>query len=224
MGDIESLFNIDWKAFIIAVFVILFGFQAAVQLFQWFLFDFLGIETKAMRQRKEEHELLIQTANGLKSLSEQHAEDVKQSIKHDQQIQINLDNCITEIKNSIESTQNAIKQFTENRIRDREQSFSIQRELTESINKIADGNDSRDKQMESIITSQKESLANTINQKYKHYLSINGIPEDEVDEFVNLHSAYKLLGGNHNGDAKFNYCMEHLQIIPVEVKLKYDGN
>ena len=53
MGDIESLFNIDWKAFIIAVFVILFGFQAAVQLFQWFLFDFLGIETKAMRQRKE---------------------------------------------------------------------------------------------------------------------------------------------------------------------------
>lgn len=222
MGDIESLFNIDWKAFIIAVFVILFGFQAAVQLFQWFLFDFLGIETKAMRQRKEEHELLIQTANGLKSLSEQHAEDVKQSIKHDQQIQTNLDNCITEIKKSIESTQNAIKQFTENRIHDREQSFSIQRELTESINKIADGNDSRDKQMESIITSQKESLANTINQKYKHYLSINGIPEDEVDEFVALHSAYKLLGGNHNGDAKFNYCMEHLQIIPVEVKLKYD--
>lgn len=224
MGDIESLFNIDWKAFVIAVFVILFGFQAAVQLFQWFLFDFLGIETKAMRQRKEEHELLIQTANGLKSLSEQHAEDVKQSIKHDQQIQVNLDNCITEIKKSVESTQNAIKQFTENRIHDREQSFSIQKELTESINKIVDGNDVRDKQMESIITSQKESLANTINQKYKHYLAIDGIPEDEVDEFVNLHSAYKLLGGNHNGDAKFNYCMEHLQIIPVEVKLKYDGN
>ena len=175
-----------------------------------------------MRQRKEEHELLIQTANGLKNLSEQHAEDVKQSIKHDQQIQANLDNCITEIKKSVESTQNAIKQFTENRIHDREQSFSIQRELTDSINKIADGNDARDKQMESIITSQKESLANTINQKYKHYLAIDGIPEDEVDEFVNLHAAYKLLGGNHNGDAKFNYCMEHLQIIPVDVKLKYD--
>ena len=61
-----------------------------------------------------------------------------------------------------------------------------------------------------------------INQKYKHYLSIKGIPEDEVDEFVSLHSAYKKIGGNHHGDAKFNYCMEHLPIIPVEVKLKYD--
>lgn len=68
----------------------------------------------------------------------------------------------------------------------------------------------------------KESLADKINQKYKHYIAINGIPEDEVDEFVSLHQAYNGVGGNHHGDAKFNYCMEHLPIIPVEVKLKYD--
>ena len=76
--------------------------------------------------------------------------------------------------------------------------------------------------MENVIWAQKESLADRINQKYKHYLSIGGIPEDEVDEFVSLHSAYKAIGGNHHGDAKFNYCMEHLPIIPVEVKLKYN--
>lgn len=222
MGNVEALLEIDWKTFLLTIFVVLLGTQAIVKACQWFFVDFLGIETKAMRQRKEEHELLIQTANGLKELSEQHAEDVKQSIKHDQKIQANLDACMKEIKKSVESTQEAIKQFAENRIHDREQSFAIQKELTENMGKIASGNESRDKQIENIIASEKESLADRINQKYKHYLSINGIPEDEVDEFVSLHAAYKGVGGNHHGDAKFNYCMEHLPIIPVEVKLKYD--
>ena len=90
------------------------------------------------------------------------------------------------------------------------------------MTKISDSNNIRDEQLNDIVWSQKESLADRINQKYKYYLSIKGIPEDEVDEFVSLHSAYKKIGGNHHGDAKFNYCMEHLPIIPVEVKLKYD--
>ena len=50
------------------------------------------------------------------------------------------------------------------------------------------------------------------------YLSNNGIPEDEVEEFINLHFCYKKCGGNHLGDAKFNYCMEHLPVIPAVVK------
>ena len=222
MGEIEALFSIDWKSVILSIFIILFAFQIIVRLFEWFLFDFLGIETKSMRQRKEEHELLIQTSNELKKLSDRHLDDIKASIEHDQKIQNNLDDCMNEITLSLKETQDAIKQFTENRIHDREQSFEIQKELTDSIAKISDSNNYRDEQIENLLLSQKESLADRINQKYKHYLSIKGIPEDEVDEFVSLHSAYNAIGGNHHGDAKFNYCMEHLPIIPVEVKLKYD--
>lgn len=129
---------------------------------------------------------------------------------------------LNQVQDSIKDTQVAIQNYSENRIHDREQSFAIQKELTESISKLTESNIIRDKQMENMIWSQKESLADRINQKYKHYLDIGGIPEDEVDEFVSLHSAYKAIGGNHHGDAKFNYCMEHLPIIPVEVKLKYD--
>ena len=221
MNAIEPLFNTDWKSFVTTIFIALFGFQAAVKLFQWFLFDFLGIETKAMREKKEEHKLLIETANGLKSLNERHEESVKQSIEHDKKVQDNLDTCMNEIMASITDTQESIRQFAENRIHDRQQSFEIQKELTNSIGKIVEGNDSRDKQIENLIISQKEELADRINQKYKYYLSINGIPEDETDEFISLHAAYKAIGGNHHGDAKFNYCMEHLPIIPVEVKLKY---
>ena len=222
MDAIENLFNIEWQVVILGVIAALFAFKAIVEIFKWLLFDFLGIETKAMRMKREEHELLLKTANDLKDLSARHLEDVNQSIKHDEKIQENLDSCINEIKESLEKTQDAITQFAENRVHDREQSFAIQKELTTSIAKLAESDSSRDEQINNIMWAQKESLADKINQKYKHYIAINGIPEDEVDEFVSLHQAYNGVGGNHHGDAKFNYCMEHLPIIPVEVKLKYE--
>lgn len=222
MDAIENLFNIEWQVVILGVIAALFAFKAIVEIFKWLLFDFLGIETKAMRMKREEHELLLKTANDLKDLSARHLEDVNQSIKHDEKIQENLDSCINEIRESLEKTQDAITQFAENRVHDREQSFSIQKELTTSIAKLAESDSSRDEQINNIMWAQKESLADKINQKYKHYIAINGIPEDEVNEFVSLHQAYNGVGGNHHGDAKFNYCMEHLPIIPVEVKLKYD--
>ena len=222
MDAIENLFDIEWQVVILGVITALFAFKAIVEIFKWLLFDFLGIETKVMRMKREEHELLLKTANDLKDLSARHLEDVNQSIKHDEKIQENLDSCINEIRESLEKTQNTIAQFAENRVHDREQSFAIQKELTTSITKLAESDSSRDEQINNIMWAQKESLADKINQKYKHYISINGIPEDEVDEFVSLHQAYNKIGGNHHGDAKFNYCMKHLPIIPVEVKLKYD--
>lgn len=222
MEPIQAFFGIDWKTFCITLFTALVGFQVIVQLLNWFLFDFLGIETKAMREKKEEHKLLLDTVNGLKDLSEKHTEDVKQSIKHDKEIQNNLNICMEEIRTSLSETQSSIQQFTENRIHDRAQSISIQKELTSNITKLTNSDKVRDNQIQNIILTQKETLGDRINQKYKYYLSINGIPEDEVDEFISLHAAYKLCGGNHSGDAKFNYCMEHLPHIPVDVKLKFD--
>lgn len=70
----------------------------------------------------------------------------------------------------------------------------------------------------------REALADRINQKYKYYIDIQGIPEDEYDEFIALHKAYQGVGGNHTGDAKFNYCMENLKIIPSNVKLNISSN
>ena len=64
MEPIQAFFGIDWKTFCITLFTALVGFQVIVQLLNWFLFDFLGIETKAMREKKEEHKLLIDTVNG----------------------------------------------------------------------------------------------------------------------------------------------------------------
>lgn len=138
-----------------------------------------------------------------------------------------------ELLQTIKDNQSDIKTLMENRIHDREQSFVIQKELTDAQNKLSDKQTelsnlisetiksgiSRDKQIASLMLANKELLAEKINDKYKFYISIKGIPEDEVDEFTNLHTAYKGCGGNHSGDAKYEYVMEHLQVIPVETKL-----
>ena len=222
MKPIEAFFGIDWKALGVAIFTALIGFQAIVKLLDWFLFDYLGIETKSMRTKRIDHELLIKTAKNLEDIETQRKNDVEQSIKHDKQIKKDLNDFMNEMRSAIQDTQRTVERFADNRVHDREQSLEIQKELTDSINKIAVSDSQRDDQIDSLITSQKESLADRINQKYKYYLSINGVPEDEYDEFISLHSAYKRLGGNHNGDAKFNYCIDHLPIIPATVKLKYD--
>lgn len=222
MEPIREFFGIDWRAFGITIFVALLGFQAIIQVLHWFLCDFLGLETKAMRERKEEHQLLMDTAKEVKELSKQREEDVKQSIKHDKKIQENLDQYMEEIRKAITETQNIVNTYSENRVHDRKQSLQIQQQLEDDISQIVKSDKQEQQQIENLIQTQKESLADRINQKYKFYLSNNGIPEDEVEEFISLHAAYKAIGGNHTGDAKFNYCMEHLPVLPVEVKLRFN--
>lgn len=192
MEALEQFLHADFISFIELCFIIMSGTIAIVTVIGKFS-EILGKPVIWVRKRTEDHKLLIKTSDRLST-----------------------------IQNSVNDAQLAIKNYSENRIRDREQSFAIQKELTDCITKLTESNMTRDKQMENVIWAQKESLADRINQKYKYYLSIGGIPEDEVDEFVSLHSAYKAIGGNHHGDAKFNYCMEHLPIISVEVKLKYN--
>lgn len=218
MDAIQELTQINFVYVFISVFVILIGIKAIVSLFEWVI-DKLGLETKWMRKRREERELLLQTSQNLTTLQEKHEHDVNDSNTHDEEIKRKLSVFMDEIKTSMSETQNEIKQFANNRISDRQQSLAIQKELTDSIKNIVEYNSNTDKQMDNLMVAQREILADKINEKYKYYISIEGIPEDEVDEFTNLHTAYKGVGGNHNGDAKYEYCMNHLRVIPVKTKL-----
>lgn len=218
MEVITELSKINFFSYIIATCLIFVAFKGCVLAFEWII-NFFGIETKWMRRRKSEHSLLIKTSENLTKLQEKHEESVKQSIIHDNQIKENLSEFMSDMKKSIEETQKEIKQYAENRLHDREQSLQIQKDLTDSIKKIVERNTTKDKQIDDLMIAQREVLADKINEKYKYYISIKGIPEDEVDEFTNLHTAYKGVGGNHSGDAKYEYCINHLSVIPVETKL-----
>ena len=223
MNEIIELTNVDFKSVFISVFVILIALKVAYSLFEGFV-NKLGLETKWMRKRREEHDLLIQTSQNLAALQKQHTHDVEESDAHDEDIKADLSAFMTEIRTSISDTQSELKQFAENRVNDRKQSLTVQKELTDSIKSIVEYNSHKDKQIDNLMAAQREVLADKINEKYKYYISIEGIPEDEVEEFTNLHTAYKGVGGNHNGDAKYEYCMNHLRVIPVETKLVLKDN
>lgn len=216
MDAIVELTKIDYVPIFISIFVILFGIKAVTGLVEWIITK-LGLETKWMRKKREEHELLLQTSKNLVELQERHKIDTDNSIKHDEKIEKELSLFMDEMRKEV-------RHFTENRVHDRQQSFEIQKELTDSMKVLADTNAVKEEQINSLINAQKEVLADRINSKYKYYISINGIPEDEVDEFTSLHFAYKCVGGNHMGDAKYEYCMNHLPVIPVETKLKVKTN
>ena len=223
MEAIQELFNINFSYVFISVFTILIGIKSFTSIAEWVI-DKLGLETKWMRKRRESYELLVQTSQNLAELQRQHNHDIEESNTHDENIKEKLSDFIGEIKVSISETQEEIKQLAENRKNDRKQSLEIQKELTDSIKNIVEYNSNKDKQIDNLMAAQREVLADKINEKYKYYISIKGVPEDEVDEFTNLHTAYKGVGGNHSGDAKYEYCINHLPVITVETKLVLKDN
>lgn len=84
-NEIIELTKIDFIYVFITVFVILIGVKAIVSIFEWFI-DKLGLETKWMRKRREEHDLLIKTSQGLIELQEHHKKDMKRSDRRDEEI------------------------------------------------------------------------------------------------------------------------------------------
>lgn len=215
MEAIQNLTQYNWFVVVSAIIVAMLAFKFLSDLFEWFVKKF-GIETKSMREKRENKELLKTTAENLAALQTKHTTDEETFRK-------NLNDYMKESREDRKALHAEMKQYSQNRIDDRKQSLKIQEELKESIKAISDSNVENDKQIISLIQAQKEMLAEKINEKYKYYLSIGGVPEDERDEFISLHDAYKGVGGNHNGDAKFEYCINHLPIIPVETKLVFDS-
>lgn len=197
MNSIQQLFEIDWKAFGITIFLVLLGLQTCIKLFQWFLFDLLGIETKSMRLKKHEHELLLTTADELKKLSEKHEKD--------------------------------INSFLDSRVHDREQSLSIQKELTvsqkrisESINSLSDKlvemQENTNKRFKENDEKQNKStqavLKDKIGQSYRYYHNVKQINDIELETLEGLIQTYEDYGGTnsfvHSLVQKEMYTWEHV--------------
>lgn len=213
--------QIDWWYVIIAFILLLVCVKFIWSLIDWLFFEKLGIETRKMKQKRQDSELLRTTADLAKTTSElakttaQNLDKLQQRhTKDEEEFRNNLNNYIEESQRDRKALHDEMTRYADNRIEDRKQSLEIQKELKDSIS-------ARDVQIEALLLANKEILAEKINEKYKYYISIDGIPEDEYDEFVNMHDAYNGVGGNHHGDAKFEYCITHLPIIPVETKLIY---
>lgn len=89
MEVITELTKLDFASVFIAVFIILFGIKAIVSIFEWIIEKF-GLETKWKRQKREEHNLLIQTSQNLIALQDKHEKDVKRSDQRDEEISADI--------------------------------------------------------------------------------------------------------------------------------------
>ncbi|MCM1120395.1 MAG: hypothetical protein NC543_13660 [bacterium] len=85
MENITRLLDINFSYVLVSVFVILIGMKSSVSILEWVI-DTLGLETKWMRKRREEHELLLHTSQRLIALQQQRDRDVERSDRRDEEI------------------------------------------------------------------------------------------------------------------------------------------
>ena len=103
MGDIQNFFGIDFKTFISTCFVIMAGAISMYVIIGKFS-EMIGKPVKWVRQRKEDHELLVKTVQNLDLLQKKEVEDTKQSIKHDEAIRkdiLNVSETMLQIKKEV---------------------------------------------------------------------------------------------------------------------------
>ena len=214
MSELTQVMNMDFAQLFINIIIILVAFVFVVGVLEKFSV-IIGKPVKWIKKKDDDHKILMDAVATMKSMQETHAADKKEVNDKNDKLEKVLAAFMDEVKADI-------KQFNDNRNHDREQSFEIQKQLTDSIQSVVDKNKTRDDQIGALIDANKEMLAEKINEKYKYYIKIDGIPADEYDEFVSLHKAYNGVGGNHHGDAKYEYCINHLKVIPVERNLLDD--
>lgn len=175
MEPMKELLNINFSYVFISVFVILIGIKTIVSLVEWFI-EKLGLETKSMRKRKEEHNLLIQTSNGLEDLRKDHANDMKRSDTHDDEIRKD----IIEIRQDIK---NLTDMFTNNEIEE------MRWKINNFANQISDGKRCNKDSYKHILRTY---------ERYEKILQENGLENGEVEismELINESYKQKLKGG-----------------------------
>lgn len=221
MDALKTLLDYDISIIVLIVICLLGGTAYVIQQ-SGIIKKHFGIKTKS----DLDHELLVKTSQNLATLQDQHIKDmdefkkrqeenVAQSITHDERIRNELQAFTTEVRDAINQLNAQMEQYNENRIHDRAQSFEIQKQLNER-------SDDRDKKIESLMIGSMELLGDKIDQRFSRYVALDGIPENEVEEFDGIFAAYKGLGGNHKRAEKYRYVKDHMKVIPVESKLKTD--
>jgi hypothetical protein len=89
VSEFKALLQVDFPLVLSSILVIFAGFKGIITLLEW-VADKTGLEFKWLRKKREDHELLIRTANELVELRNQRNVDVEESIKHDEAIRKDL--------------------------------------------------------------------------------------------------------------------------------------
>lgn len=245
-----NLFTIDYVGFFITICTILVGIKAVSALFEWFI-EKTGLEIRYFRKQKEEHELLIKTVKGLTLLQERHEDDVRESKKHDKRIEDNLNHfmsdvkrTVVEIQDNVTEIQNNMKQYSENRLNDREISRKIQKNwidmqekntekidnILNKINKMKEDTDRRFAENEKHIKENEErnnsrikaEIKDRVAQAYRFHKKRGKITEMDFEALMSLIKSYEALPQGNNSFIHDIVIKEAYQWERVENDYNFD--
>lgn len=162
MKEIYALTTINFYSFFITIFIILVGVKAIVPIFEWII-NKLGLETKWMRKRREEHDLIINTSQKLIELQEKHEKDIERSDRRDEEISSDI--------------KNLTRLFVDKEIDD------MRWEINNFANKVSEGKPCNKDSFKHCIH---------MYEKYEKILDENGLENGEVEISMDLiNDAYK---------------------------------
>lgn len=209
INQLIQLGDIDWWYVIVALLLFLFFVKAVWSLLDWLLFEKLGIETRKMKQRREERQLLKDTAELAKAASElakATAENLdklqKRHTKDEEDFRNNLNDYMEESRKDRKALHDEMTRFTNNRIHDREQSLEIQKELKDSIKMLTDGQYDRDKKINDLTDMFVDKEIDDLRFKILDFASSisSGMKynRESYDHILKIYGKYEHILEEHN--------------------------
>ena len=190
MDNVEQLAKIDWWYVILAFLLLLVCVKFVWSLFDWLFVEKLGIETKKMKQRRQESEqlktttaLAKTTAENLDKLQKKHCEDEKE-------FRNNLNNYMEESRRELADSQT---KFTN--------------KMDDICRKLVDMEEKENKRVQSEI---KERIA----QSYRQYNETKQISYMELEALEDLIETYEA----HGGENSFVHSVVQKEMYTWEVK------
>lgn len=205
MDAIESLKQLDPWAMFCGVLVVLIAWSFLQGLWEktvGALIKKTGLETKAMRQKREDHENLEAVMKLAKTTAENLDKLQKRHLKDEEEFRNNLNNYMEESRKDRKALHDEMIKFSNNRISDRAQSLQIQKELKESIQDLIDKQKVKDDKIETLtslfVDKEIEDLRWTILDFTASLSEGKKYNREAFDQVMRMYHRYERILNEHN--------------------------
>jgi len=198
MNALTDLLEMDIAAWIVGAFLIMAGINKGIEILGNFSKS-IGKPFKWVKKRDADHDELEKAKGRIADLETKHTDDTKALHR--------------EIKDSIDDLKKQMKEYSDNRVSDRKQSFAIQKELTEAqgkisksvdriFDKVATLKEDTDRRFEESEAKQNRrvqaEIKDKIAQLYRRYHSTSTIKAIELESLKDLIRTYEEHGGENS--------------------------
>lgn len=202
IDELEYFIHIDWWQVFLAACFLLFFVKAIWSGLDWLLFEKLGIETKKMKQRRQDNELLKATAELTKTTAENLAKLQSRHIKDEERFRNNLNDYMEESRKDRKALHDEMTKFSENRVNDRKQSLEIQKELKDSIKILTDSQKDRDEKINNLTDMFVDKEIDDLRFKILDFASSisSGMKynRESYDHILKIYGKYEKILEEHN--------------------------